>query len=115
MGGIIIQCLDCHGTKEKLPLTKKIENPNDLAVLMQMQSTNPNFPALQIGDEILLTANGEELPFLRHSGDNWIQSSRVTGKAIKIPLVIGSDCEQSVDEQGADSCHRCHDRTVENP
>ncbi len=110
-----IQCLDCHGTKEKLPLTKNVENPNHLAVLMQNQSTNPNFPALQIGDEILLTAKGEELPFLRHSGDEWMQRSRVTGKEFKIPLVIGSDCEQSADQQGADSCHRCHDRTVENP
>jgi hypothetical protein len=110
-----IQCLDCHGTKDKLPLTKKVENPNDLAIRMPKQITNPNFPMLKIGDEILISAQGEELPFLRHSGDDWIQSSRVTGKTFKIPLVIGSECEQNSEEQGADSCHKCHDRTAENP
>lgn len=108
-----IQCLDCHGTKEKLPLTKKIENPNDLS--FEEQITNPQFPALQIGDEILLTAKGEELPFLRHKGDGWVQSSRVTGKTFKIPLVVGSECKQVPDEQGADACHKCHDRSALHP
>ncbi|MFZ3372540.1 MAG: hypothetical protein WA131_05910, partial [Desulfitobacteriaceae bacterium] len=108
-----IQCFDCHGTKEKIPLTKKIENSNDLAY--EEQITNPQFPALQIGDEILMTAKGEELPFLRHNGQNWIQSSRVTGKTFKIPLVFGSKCKQVLTEQGADFCHKCHDRSALNP
>ena len=110
-----IQCLDCHGTKEKIPLTKKVEDPNDLVVQMQKQITNPNFPTLKIGDEILISAQGEELPYLRHKGDDWIQSSRVTGKTFKVPLVIESQCEQSPEEQGADFCHKCHDRTAESP
>ena len=108
-----IQCLDCHGTKEKLPLTKKIGNLKDLA--FEEQITNPQFPALQIEDEILMTAKGEELPFLRLNGKNWIQSSRVTGKTFKIPLVFGSECKQAPNEQGADSCHKCHDRSALNP
>ena len=108
-----IQCLDCHGTKERLPLTKKIESPNDLA--FEEQITNTHFPALQIGDEILTTAKGEELPFLRHKGDNWIQTSRVTGKTFNVPLVFGSKCGQVLDEQGADSCHKCHDRSALHP
>jgi len=108
-----IQCLDCHGTKEKLPLTKKVGNSNDL--MFKDPITNPVFPALKLGDEIFLTAKGEELPFLRHNGDSWIQTSRVTGKTFKIPLVFGSSCEQTVDEQGADSCHKCHARTAQHP
>jgi len=108
-----IQCLDCHGTKEKLPLTKKVENPNDLK--FKESITNPVFPALKTGDEILITTKGEELPFLRHNGDNWIQTSRVTEKAFKIPLVLGSSCEQIADEQGADSCHKCHARSAQHP
>ena len=108
-----LQCLDCHGTKEKLPQTKKIENPNDLA--FEEQITNPQFPALQIGDEILMTAKGEELPFIRHKGENWIQSSRVTGKTFNVPLVFGSQCKQVSNEQGADSCHKCHDRSALHP
>ena len=54
-----LQCLECHGTKER--------------------------------------------PFIRHKGDNWIQSSRVTGKTFNVPLVFGSQCQQVPDEQGADS------------
>ncbi|KUO71234.1 MAG: hypothetical protein APF81_24370 [Desulfosporosinus sp. BRH_c37] len=108
-----IQCLDCHGTKEKLPLTKKVENPNDL--MFKEYISNPEFPELKKGDEIFITTKGEELPFLRHNGANWIQTSRVTGKTFKIPLVVGSRCEQTLDEQGADSCHKCHDRTALHP
>ena len=101
-----LQCLDCHGTKEKLPLTKKIESLNDLA--FEEQITNPQFPTLELGDDLFMTRKGEELPFLRHKGDHWIQTSRVTGKTFKIPLVVGSQCKQVPDEQGADSCHKCH-------
>ncbi|EGW37510.1 hypothetical protein [Desulfosporosinus sp. OT] len=108
-----LQCLDCHGTKERLPLTKKIENLNDLA--FEEQITNSQFPALQIGDEIVRTVKDEELPFLRHKGDNWIQSSRITGKTFNVPLVYGSKCEQTLDEQGADSCHKCHDQSAQHP
>ncbi|MDR3587608.1 MAG: hypothetical protein P4L59_20190, partial [Desulfosporosinus sp.] len=91
-------------------LTKKIENLQDLA--FEEQITNPQFPALHIGDQILMTTKGEELPFIRHNEENWIQSSRVTGKTFKIPIVYGSQCQQVVDEQGADSCHKCHDRSA---
>ena len=108
-----IQCLDCHGTKEKLPPTKKVEKQEDL--MFEEPITNSKFPELKPGDEIFLTAKGEELPFLRHNGDNWIQTSRVTGKLFKIPLVVGSSCEQTADQQGADACHKCHDRTALHP
>ena len=110
-----IQCLDCHGTKDQPPLTQKLESQEDLALQMQKQVTNPKFPTLKMGDEILVTSKGEALPFLRHEGEAWNLSSRVTGKTFKIPLVIGSECEQNPEDQGADSCHRCHDRTAENP
>jgi len=110
-----IRCSDCHGTKDQLPQTKKLVNPEDLALQMQKQVTNSKFPTLKVGDEILVTSLGEDLPFLRHEGDVWIQSSRVTGKTFKVPLVLGSNCEQNPEEQGADSCHKCHDRTAENP
>jgi len=108
-----IQCLDCHGTKEKPPITKKVENPKDLT--FQDPITNSKFPALKKGDEISMTTKGEELPFLRHNADNWSQTSRVTGKTFKIPLVVGSRCEQNSKEQGADSCHKCHNRTALHP
>lgn len=110
-----IQCLDCHGTKIQPPLTKIIESSEELATQMQKQVTNPLFPTLKMGDEILVTSQGEDLPFLRHEGDDWIQSSRVTGKTFKIPQVLGSNCQQNPEEQGADSCHKCHTGSVSHP
>lgn len=108
-----LQCQDCHGTKEKLPLTKEIADSKDLA--FEESITNPKFPTLKLGDRILLTAKGEELPFLHYNGQDWIQTSRVTGKTFKIPLVYGSQCLQSASEQGADSCHKCHNRSAQHP
>lgn len=104
-----IQCMDCHGTTEKIPQTKKIVSPQDIA--FEEKITNASFPSLELGDEILMTAKGEELPFLRHKENAWLQVSRVTGKTFKIPQVMGSKCQQDLKEQGADSCHKCHDQS----
>lgn len=103
-----IKCMDCHGTTENNPQTKVIVDSQDLA--FDREITNSNFPDLKLGDEILITEKGEELPFLRHIGNEWLQVSRVTGKTFAIPLVIDSECQENPDEQGADSCHRCHDQ-----
>lgn len=99
--------------RSRLWLTKKVENPDDL--MSKNAITNPEFPALKKGDELFMTTKGEELPFLRHNGDNWTQMSRVTGKTFKIPLVVGSKCKQVPGEQGADSCHKCHARSALHP
>lgn len=101
-----IQCADCHGTKTSNPLTKTIENMNDLA--FEEKVTNPVFPELKVGDQILMTKKGEELPFARQKGQNWFIYSRVSGESTKIPLVMGSSCQQNPEEQNADSCHKCH-------
>jgi hypothetical protein len=108
-----IQCMDCHGTKDSLPLSKKIESADDPAY--EDQLTNSNFPPLKFGDEIGLTAKGEELPFVRRQGTKWTVTSRVTGKTFQIPLVYGSQCQQNAADQGADSCHRCHDQSAQHP
>lgn len=104
-----IQCLGCHGTSEKSPQVKKIVSPQDIA--FEEKITNSKFPSLELGDEILLSAKGEELPFLRHKENEWLQVSRVTGKTFKIPQVLGSSCQQDPKQQGADSCHKCHAQT----
>jgi hypothetical protein len=108
-----LQCQDCHGTIGSLPKTKQIADTNDLAY--EEQITNSKFPVLKVGDKILITGKGEELPFLRQRGGDWTQTSRVTGKSFSIPLVYGSKCQQSILEQGADSCHKCHNRSASHP
>lgn len=107
-----IQCSDCHGTTTDLPLTQKIESAEDLA--FEEKITNPVFPELNVGDSIMVTKKGEELPFLRHQGQDWILYSRVDGNSFKIPLVQGSGCQQNPQEQSADSCHKCHDQSSQH-
>lgn len=104
-----IQCMDCHGTTEKIPQTKKIVSPQDIA--FDEKITNAKFPSLELGDEVLISAKGEELPFLRHKENEWLQVSRITGETFNIPQVLGSKCQQDPLEQGADSCHKCHNQS----
>lgn len=68
------------------------------------------FPSLRVGDKILVTQKGEDLPFLRlrHTGTNWVLFSRIDGKSFSIPMVQGSECRQNPNEQNADACHKCH-------
>lgn len=110
-----IQCRDCHGTKDTPPLSKKLESPGELARQTQKQAANPNFPALTKGEEILVTARGEELPYSRYAGGEWQLYSRITGKTFRVPLVLESKCEQNPADQSADACHKCHNRTAEEP
>ncbi|HZW81905.1 MAG TPA: hypothetical protein VFF14_00605, partial [Candidatus Deferrimicrobium sp.] len=101
-----IQCQDCHGNKEALPMTKVVNDPKDLA--FDEKITNPVFPELNLGQQIVVTRKGEELPFVRHQENNWYLVSRITGKSVTIPVVKGSPCQQNVNEQNADACHKCH-------
>lgn len=101
-----IQCLDCHGTTLQLPQTKTILSLDDPA--FEEKITSPVFPDLKVGDQIVVTTKGEEMPFIRNVNEKWILFSRVNGQSFNIPLVQGSNCQQNPAEQGADSCHKCH-------
>jgi len=101
-----IQCMDCHGSTTSPPLTKTIKSADDPA--FDEKISNPVFPELKVGEQIMVTKKGEELTFLRHQGQDWIIYSRVKGEHFKIPLVQGSSCKQNPQEQNADSCHKCH-------
>lgn len=101
-----IQCADCHGTINQQPLIKTITNSDDPAY--EEKITNPVFPELKSGDQIVMTKKGEEMPFIRQQGQDWFLYSRVDGERFKIPQVKGSQCKQDPQEQNADSCHKCH-------
>ncbi|MDA8442157.1 MAG: hypothetical protein M0Z55_07255 [Peptococcaceae bacterium] len=106
-----IQCQDCHGTINSLPLSKKVRSTSDLA--FEEGIANPNFPALVVGDTIGLTHQGEELPYVRQKGQTRYIVSRITGTKYTIPMVKGSACRQKLTEQGADACHACHQAVSE--
>ena len=67
------------------------------------------FPDVTTGTRVLLTQCGEELPYIRQENGEWFLFSKVTAKRYVIPLVYGSACQENVDAQSANDCHKCHD------
>ena len=104
-----VRCKTCHGTLETLPLTKTLTDPNDLA--FRMAFLNPVID-LALGDTILVTSTGEPLWNIRLLSDGtYEQFGKATGQRFTFQAVMGSGCQQNVDEQASQYCHECH--TVE--
>ncbi len=101
-----VQCKDCHGTLSQPPTPWTVSSAGDMA--FQEAQTNPVFPKLTLGGQILITEKGEELPFVRVEGGRWFLYRKVTGKKYSIPLAYGSACLQKPDKQTSNDCHKCH-------
>lgn len=102
-----LQCLDCHGTQKEKPLAWTIKSMDDLA--FEEKIVNPVFPPLNVGDEILVTQTGEELPWVRKENGAWFLYQKANGRKYEIPLVSGSQCRQEANKQTSNDCHKCHD------
>ncbi len=103
-----IQCLDCHGTRSAPPASVTLTDPND-RVFKDPRLAELGLPPLAVGSVVGFTSRGDKLPFVRFVGTKVTLYSKVTGKAFPVPIVFGSGCEQSPEQQSADACHRCHD------
>jgi hypothetical protein len=99
------QCSTCHGTLDSPPIEHTVQLPDELA--MTRADLNP-YVNLHVGDTILMTSRNEPLYNIRKIGDQWILTSKATGKTYKMPLVTGSQCQQKPNEQSSNSCHQCH-------
>ena len=101
-----IQCKTCHGTLNELPLTYTITDPEDIA--LRLAFLNP-VAALQAGDTILVTEQGEPLWNTHLLPDG---SYQLVGKASRQLFafypVMGSGCQQEPDQQESHYCHECH-------
>lgn len=102
-----VQCKDCHGTLSKPPTAWTVSNPGDIA--FQEAQTNPVFPKLTLGSQILITEKGEELPFVRREEGRWFVYRKVSGEKVEIPMAYGSACQQEPEKQTSNDCHKCHD------
>jgi hypothetical protein len=101
-----IQCKTCHGTVDELPLTKTLSDPNDIA--FRMAFLNPVLD-LKIGDTILVTEKGEPLWNTRLLPDgSYEMDGKATRQYFTFRPVMGTACEQNPDEQGSQTCHKCH-------
>lgn len=101
-----LQCLDCHGTQTEKPRAWTVTLQDDLAF---EEKINPVFPTLLIGDKILQTRTGEELPWVRFENNRLFLYRKLDGQKYEIPLVEGSKCRQEADKQTSNDCHKCHD------
>jgi hypothetical protein len=100
-----VQCKTCHGTLTEPPQTATIADPND--VELRRAQLNGHYP-LQVGDTVVLTERGEKLGAVRLVDGKFVQTLKVSGQAMDIPLVMGSACQQQPDRQASRDCHECH-------
>ena len=101
-----VQCKTCHGTPTELPLTKTIEDPNDIA--FKMGFLNPVVD-LKPGDKILVTEKGEPLWNTRVLPDGTYEMiGKATKQKFNFRPVMGSSCTQTGEDQSSTYCHECH-------
>ena len=101
-----MRCYTCHGTLAEPPLTRTIEDPNDLAI--RLAFLNP-LVDLKVGDTIMITERGEPLWNIQQQPDKRFEMvTKVTGTRYLIPLVTGSACQQKFEQQESRYCHECH-------
>jgi len=101
-----VRCYTCHGTLDKLPLTRTISDPNDLA--LRMAFLTPVID-LKVGDTVIVTEKGETLWNTRQLQDGTYELfGKATGQRLTFRPVKGSACQQKPDQQESRYCHECH-------
>ncbi len=106
-----VECRTCHGTVTEGPLTRLIDEPDDVS--LRQARLNPA-STLQTGDSVVVTRRGESLWNVRRLRDGSFKlTGKVTGDLYSVPQVAGSGCEQDPQDQASSACHECH--AVERP
>lgn len=102
-----VQCQTCHGTPTTKPTPARIDDADELA--MRQARINGRAGFIQLGDWVIETARGEKLWSIKQvAPDRLIQLNKVTGQQYDVPLVQGSQCTQSGQDQSSHYCHKCH-------
>jgi hypothetical protein len=100
-----VQCRTCHGTLSEPPPTAEITAPDDPA--LRLARLNGHY-TLGVGDEVVITERGEKLGSVQVRDGQLIQVGKVDGTEYRVPLVMGSNCQQQPDQQESRYCHPCH-------
>ena len=61
-----------------------------------------------MGDWLAVTSNGEKLPNVKRVDGRYVLTMKVTGQQYSVPLVMGSACQENLDQQESAACHECH-------
>lgn len=100
------ECRTCHGTLSTLPQTQPISDPNEAAMRQARLNGHGN---LQVGDRVVVNQLGEKLWAVKQiDPSQFMQTLKVSGENVAVPLVMGSACQQKPDEQASHYCHVCH-------
>ncbi|RME99445.1 MAG: hypothetical protein D6768_15025 [Chloroflexi bacterium] len=99
------QCRTCHGTAEQLPDVVTVSAEHQSA--LRAARLNPNY-SLEIGDRVLVTERGELLGNVKVENDQVTLTSKVSGQSYPVNPVLGSGCQQNVEQQESRYCHECH-------
>jgi hypothetical protein len=101
-----VQCRTCHGTLAALPETVTLTDANDIA--FRLAQLNP-VVSLQVGDQVLVTEQGEPLWNTRVLADGSYELvGKATGQRFAFRPVMGSACTQKPEDQTSQYCHECH-------
>ena len=103
-----IACYDCHGTIDETAKTVEVDSETDNAIWAS-HYFHDNFPEVKVGDQLAVTDEDEAYVNVRMEGSRMVLYSKVSDKEYTVPQVKGSGCDQLVDEQAGEDCHRCHD------
>lgn len=99
------QCQTCHGTLTELPQTMTITDPNDAELRRAL--LNGNY-SLQVGDTVVAISADEKFGAIKLVNGQYIETLKVSGQQLVVPLVMGSLCLQRPDQQSSNDCHECH-------
>ena len=99
------QCQTCHGTAKTLPQLVTIEDAEHAAI--RSARLNVHY-TVDVGDTVVGTTRGETFGWVQWDGSGLTLTAKVSGATYDVPLVMGSACEQNVEEQESRYCHECH-------
>lgn len=100
------ECRTCHGTVWEPPKTAVITSEDEPAM---RQARLNGFGDLKVGDRVVVTRTGEKLWAVKEvAPGRFVETLKVTGEQLEVPLAYGSQCQQKPDEQESRYCHRCH-------
>lgn len=99
------QCQTCHGTLDELPAVATVTAENVTA--LRLASVNPNYD-LQVGDTVIATERGELMGYAKLINGKYVLTGKVSGEEFPFYPVMGSGCQQDVEQQESHYCHACH-------
>ncbi len=100
------ECRTCHGTLSEPPRTRAITTLDEQELLQAL--LNPNI-SLQPGDRVVVDAQGDPFWTVKEiSPGRFVETLKVSGETLEVPLVQGSACQQQPDQQASRYCHACH-------